>query len=636
MKDEIQETLHLLVSIGICVIATSRPEGVDAEKWKESFVIANLKPLSDEQQRQMVASQLGKNVFFENLAEFTKIRTKHVEIFNTLAFPDADERKRIVNYSAPNYQFVNKRDGKRDGNMRQKTRDGKLCAVSTAEEPSSKYLLGLWAKITPEVVAKIDDLDALKDTEAPSGDGIEKLKQTIRDLLSVPKPANLEDPHDPPAVSVVYRLVLLVIKRRKQLSSTSSRPIRSAVSGFFGRVLAGREEIDHSEDSPPIQTGGGTLKYLKRWVPHTTAAALWPCIVARTDEIYATVEDLLPVFEAVMKQIVTDAGLNPETDLMLASGLKDPVRMHEKALDDYEADFPDWDDTKVVPETCVIDLLRGRAVAPSGTIMILLLDKMRNGFEVIFKGKVAKLYLLRCKNKMGNKDPTRFSNMLTNLVLEYDGVTVITELQVHHRMILEYNDSAHAHGPYEFFRSLFADTYETELDVTLEHVILFFEEVGKVPVLLSMLVLIFMGRKPDSKQPLPYNRFELYQQAIGASVAQLQGGKYDAKLVRQMVERVAIQNTMDNERNFRIDLVQRALAGAPAGVNVQLWNEIAESASGLPLVKTLELGTQFQFKHLSLQEALFAMAVVSGAIDESKWRVVDELKNKYCKPTLLA
>ena len=39
---------------------------------------------------------------------------------------------------------------------------------------------------------------------------------------------------------------------------------------------------------------------------------------------------------------------------------------------------------------------------------------------------------------------------------------------------------------------------------------------------------------------------------------------------------------------------------------------------------------------MALQEALFAMAVVSGAIDESKWRVVDELKTDYCKLMLLA
>ena len=29
--------------------------------------------------------------------------------------------------------------------------------------------------------------------------------------------------------------------------------------------------------------------------PHTTAAALWPCIVSRTDQIYEVMEDMLPI-----------------------------------------------------------------------------------------------------------------------------------------------------------------------------------------------------------------------------------------------------------------------------------------------------------------------------------------------------
>jgi hypothetical protein len=104
--------------------------------------------------------------------------------------------------------------------------------------------------------------------------------------------------------------------------------------------------------------------------------------------------------------------------------------------------------------------------------------------------------------------------MLTNIILEYDGVTVITELQVHHKLILEYNDRAHAHDPYEFFRSLFAGAYEDDMDAMLERAILFLEEVKGVPVLLSMLVLLFKHHKEGSTEPLPANRYELYVMAM--------------------------------------------------------------------------------------------------------------------------
>ena len=54
-------------------------------------------------------------------------------------------------------------------------------------------------------------------------------------------------------------------------------------------------------------------------------------IARRTDEIYLVGEVLLPVFEETMKALVEKAGLNPK-DLKRAPGLKDPVRLHEKAL----------------------------------------------------------------------------------------------------------------------------------------------------------------------------------------------------------------------------------------------------------------------------------------------------------------
>eukprot|EP00966_Prymnesium_polylepis_P105997 2454511-Prymnesium_polylepis.1 len=100
------------------------------------------------------------------------------------------------------------------------------------------------------------------------------------------------------------------------------------------------------------------FEYVQAVAPQTTAATLWPTIVARTDQIYATIEDLLAVFETVMRALVASVGMAPN-DLEIAPALKDPVRLHEKALDDYVHDFEDWDDARVIPETCVIDLVRG-------------------------------------------------------------------------------------------------------------------------------------------------------------------------------------------------------------------------------------------------------------------------------------
>eukprot|EP00966_Prymnesium_polylepis_P047856 1108177-Prymnesium_polylepis.2 len=88
----------------------------------------------------------------------------------------------------------------------------------------------------------------------------------------------------------------------------------------------------------------------------------------------------------------------PEDDLKLAPGLKDAVRVHEKALDDYVHDFFDWDDSLVIPETCVIDMIRGTAICGDGRAMMVLVEKLMKGFEVTVQGHTATFFLLRCKN----------------------------------------------------------------------------------------------------------------------------------------------------------------------------------------------------------------------------------------------
>jgi len=342
-------------------------------------------------------------------------------------------------------------------------------------------------------------------------------------------------------------------------------------------VIKRRRAFNQSTPPPATKLGEKALDYLRKHVPQTTAAALWPRIVARTDQIYLTIEGMLPVYMEVMKCLGENAGLD-QGDLKLAPGLKDPVRVHEKALDDYVHDFDDWDDSIVIPETCVIDMLRGMAICSNGSTMKLLLDHMVQGFETEVAGKKARVSLLRCKNYFANggkQEPTRFRRMNANLILKYDGAIVITELQIHQRAILKYNENAAAHGPYEFFRGSLADNYVKDMDEMLERTIIFLQEMAGVPVLLSMLVLIFKNLEVNSRMPLPASRFELYSQAIRAAI----GGQRDQIL--RMLERVAIANHMANARHFGMDLIQKALAGLPPDVNTSLWST-AEGASELP------------------------------------------------------
>ena len=83
----------------------------------------------------------------------------------------------------------------------------------------------------------------------------------------------------------------------------------------------------------------------------------------------------------------------------------------------------------------------------------------------------------------GGLDPTHFRNILNNVQLIHGARITFVEVQVHHAAILLYNDRSHAHYHYEFFRALLGETYNKELDATLERAVLFFEEARGTPVL---------------------------------------------------------------------------------------------------------------------------------------------------------
>lgn len=68
--------MRRLVPMEISLVLTSRPEGVSADlsTLKQKFAIMTLKPLSDEQQKQIILNQVKSegNQFFEKLMKFAE------------------------------------------------------------------------------------------------------------------------------------------------------------------------------------------------------------------------------------------------------------------------------------------------------------------------------------------------------------------------------------------------------------------------------------------------------------------------------------------------------------------------------------------------------------------------------------
>jgi len=551
----------------------------------------------------------------------------------------------IEGFSVPDLQFVGGRkelaDGtkaERDKEMRQKTRGqqaGEWAAVSTHSQPTSRYLQQLCAVVTPTVLTSIDNLLEEKMPNVTEAE----LKPEVKKILGTASSGEL---------SVAMRLALLVVKRKRFLQAAPSDPKE-------------RRAFD----------------YVQQVAPHIMATTLWPCIVARTDLIYVTIEDLLSVYEIAMCLLAGQAGLavkGPDgvirdasgklvigadgrpamvppggkidhedgvvkdrdgnavigadgkqvrVDLIFAPGLKDLIRLHEKALDDYVHDFKDWLDELVIPETCVIDAIRGSALCSEGGAMIRLLERMKDGFEVQVHGKTARLSLLRAKSLFadgGRKEPTRFRRINSNIILEYDERRVVTELQLHHRAIRGWNEESHAHDDYEYFRGKLANKYEEEMDTMLERSLVFLTEASGIPVLLSMLVLLFADGNV-SAESLPTSRLELYGLATEKVLQQRCAAEDEQQAMCDVLRRVAFANLCaKGQREFSSDDVRKQLLSE---ADRTLWKRLEQEPQGVPLIKVLAAPIDdrspayYQFRHLSFQEGLCAQMLASDAV--SAW-----------------
>ena len=200
------------------------------------------------------------------------------------------------------------------------------------------------------------------------------------------------------------------------------------------------------------------------------------------------------------------------------------------------------------------------------------------------------------------------------------------ELQVHHARVYAHNENAHAHDPYEYFRSILGGSYGPELNALLERVIVFMEEVFRTPVLLSMLILCLTHRQEGSG--LPATLSELYSTAM-SSALRTTAGTIDPDAIPAALEvmaRIATANMLAKpvvRREFTSEDVVEALDAK----GMEVWEKLAAADGSVPLLKTLDEKTTskpaiYQFRHLSFQEALFArwLAVGGGAGEWADWK----------------
>ena len=610
--------LQTLVPGGFRLVVTSRPTGIRRAKYEGTFTIFDLKPLTDDQMRQVIKMQC-QSQFFEHLLAFTHIRTGHDVIFE--GWPDAPRRE-IQELALPNRFRLN--SGRRDGEMRQRERTGArfVAALPEGHAPQSHYLRELNGIVTDDVLTKLDavlsNLDASEKTKEGLG-GVDDAGGALRPCFESMETAQAEQ-----GLKHAVKLALLTHKLRR-------KEREAATGGFFALVTT----------------------------PTTTMRTLHREVVRRTDEVYLAIEDvptasgafsMTDIFKRALEALAKQVAASGEGGELMALSFgdpKDPVRIVEKAADDYALDFADG----VEAEACVVDVVRARGICglPQDLLRTQKMLVDPSGFkwyDAELKITVT-LEVIRVKSKFGaDQDPTHFRNLLNNLKMTVvcpDGATTratFAELQLHQRDILRYNDDEHAHDHYNYFRSLLANDYEQDLDKFLERTIVFLQEIQGTPVLLSMLVLLFGDAEDDEKEiKVPANLFELYMLVLTKvatrRLADLRGSNstavadMDPSAAVDMLRSVAAASFLTVSevrgraeaswrlrREFTSDDVRIALGEE----KLKLWAAMSTSLEGVPLVKQIVeagedglVGGQYQFKHLSFAEAFCGQHLVQVA-----------------------
>eukprot|EP00439_Symbiodinium_sp_Y106_P027014 s1986_g3.t1 len=553
-----------LVAMQISVVLTSRPEGVSAalSTLTQSFAVMSLKPLSDEQQKQIILHQVKvqKNEFFENLLKFAEIRKEHDRIYFNEAFADPKDRGFMEHKLAAVNRFK-KDDGSWDESKLQKCLSGEVVgAQELGAEPQATYLQNASDYFSEDLFR---ELDARLEKNAPAKEVESFVKETF--------PATEDFPPGPSLARKLYELA-----EKKAMSTTS----------------------------------------------------LWPQVVSVTDQLLAAAEYFKPIFEETVNALcqhvqdkLTEKAAKdrlegkdaPEesTEYELILGpLKDPVRVHEKAVDDYADRFKEH-----LAEANVVDVIRARLVCSSGKQMKTFLEMIAIGFPYEVDGKAVKLELARVKNKFSSKDsdPSRFRNVLLNLELSCGQISHFVELQVHHQLILGYNETSHAHDFYDYFRRELRNTYgqdmEHNLNFMLEQRMQLFKEISEVPVLLTVMTMALL----NSSQ-MPGNLLELYERGLRnmllGSLKEEQAGDAEVAAIWEMMQKVAVENHFRQKRIFTQHDVDDALSTSPE--LHRRWLTCVENGE-VPFVKVLSdgEGAEFQFRHLSFQEALVARCLAS-------------------------
>lgn len=356
---------------------------------RSGWVVMNLARLKEQQQHAAISTQLKGDEFFEKLAQLTKIRREHDKLYARCF--TRDEQQVIENFTVRNALLLAEpsADAHRDceglaydASMRQRTLDGQRIIRERPASGSfeSAYISSLDGQMRASGVLTAIDA-ALRDE---SGQGLQQAAAGHR--------------------------VSMVTDTRVSLQ----------------QALAACAPSLASDGADKVSEKLASWLQLKRSDGHRglTAEALWEHVTRRTDELYVVAQSLFPIFEAGMQQLAAacDGKVN-------VGPLKDPVRVCEKAENDYQTRFGDSE----LAEACVGDILRATVVCKRGADYVRMMKMLQldGGYGFDFDGQRAQLELVKMNNRFRVVDPTHFRFVNVFMMLSYGAARISVELQVH-------------------------------------------------------------------------------------------------------------------------------------------------------------------------------------------------------------
>ena len=515
LREQIDEFVHKdIVPSGNRVLVTTRPEGILLSSYIKTFVVMNLCQLTNEQQRRVINIQMEGNEFFDHLLSLGEVRKGLDDAYKKIGAVTRGDLEALWGPSG----WLKADSDEFDPAERQKDQTGTRVVAESHRAIRSTYLKELDDGMREaRGASRVPLLDRIDTAMAKVSVGAQ-VKEFAQVLLA---DAGDTSGGTKPPFSVAVKLGSLLQGRREELQKL--------------------EATTEKKKKKEIQA--------KETIEAKAAEAMWKTMCQRTDEIYMVAEHMEPVFKKVVAKLVTEVGKDQyEADQLTkgieSPGFKDPVRLYEKAQEQFAGRFQD----DIMPEACVPDVVRCRVSLVSGASIVQFVRRLISGVEMELakpavpmgdpavaaadaEAKLAPnavvekvdttIKLMQLVNKFHDLDPTHFRSAVCTLKVTHRNVSLYCEVEVHFAEILRFGTSedARAYEHYNFFRKRLKGTVpEKELDVLLEEKLVFLVDATGIPVLLSLLVLIFTSGGEDLTK-LPSNRIELYELGIKSAIS---------------------------------------------------------------------------------------------------------------------